>query len=229
MCYYYFPLVTKSTFMKRTSTLLAMAVFCTTQAAHAQIPTGSTLIGGNIGLVTYSSKDDNGNKLNKNTSFNISPSFGNAYKTNRIVGVNLSYSHNKSLSSNSYGGGVFLRQYKNIGKDFYLFGDESLNANYSKYTWVSSNGSASTEEKVKTFNSYISLAPGVAYDVTRKLQIEMLLSNLISLSYSNIKHAFTNTVAFTDYKENLFSFNSSLSLTQLSSISIGVRFVLGRI
>jgi hypothetical protein len=58
------------------------------------------------------------------------------YNNNRAVGFSLSYNHlDYSLNdqkTNGYGAGVFLRQYKPLGKSFYLFAQEALNFNYNK-------------------------------------------------------------------------------------------------
>jgi hypothetical protein len=214
--------------MKPKFTLLITVAICTAIASKAQISKGSIIVGGSLGLSTSTVKDDNGNKMSSNTTFSIAPSFGKAYKENRIFGINLNYSHTGDVDANSFGGGVFLRQYKSLSKNFYVFGDESLNISYGSYKYLGSNGTNPYVEKIKTTASYFSLAPGLAYDLTRKMQFEILLSNLLSLNYSNIKHDYDNNQIYTDYKENTFSLNSSLSLTQLSYINIGVRFILGR-
>ena len=100
--------------------LLTIAVLLIASTSHAQINKGVNALGGNLSFGTSSIK--NGNNSFTNTSLLISPSFMTAYKNNRAVGFNLSYQYSKSNNANQetngYGAGVFLRQYKPLGKVF---------------------------------------------------------------------------------------------------------------
>ncbi len=65
--------------------------------ASAQITKGSFLLGGGISFGEFKSESD-ANEY-KYSSFGISPSLGFAIKDNQVMGLNLSYSKNKSESA----------------------------------------------------------------------------------------------------------------------------------
>jgi hypothetical protein len=155
-----------------------------TSALRAQINKGSVLLGGNVGFSTNEATDTS----LKNNSVSLSPVIGTAVKQNLIVGISFSYGHGKNnltapsvqSENESYGAGIFARKYVPLGKGFYLFGEMGLNyLSFSDtYTYISQK----TEFKVQTIN--INLYPGLSYAVSKKLQLEVGLPQLITLGYS---------------------------------------------
>src|SRR3982751_2087954 len=108
--------------------ILSISISIFTLATQAQITKGTFVLGGNLGInrrdYTY------GNNENTGHGFSFSPAIGIATSENKVSGIYLNYWHNESNSSgdassegNTYGGGVFIRKYKSLGKAFYLFGE----------------------------------------------------------------------------------------------------------
>ncbi len=177
---------------------------------NAQTEQGRIQAGGNFGVSHY--KSDEPNPLQNYTGIAVSPSFGRFYANNRLAGIFINYTYNKNtepaLSKNSsVGGGVYLRQYKPVlSKAFYILLQESAGGAY-----------ITTKEplgKDHGFNTAIGLKPGIAYDITKKMQLEMLLNDLVSASYLHLK------------RTDQFALQSSLEGTPFNNLSVGFRFYL---
>lgn len=217
--------------------LFSLAAVCATFSASAQINKGSTYVGGNLGF--YSSKTNYEQPITdgKTSVVNLLPSVGFAYKDNRVWGVYLNYSHNESnvgtndvnATSNLYGIGTFLRQYKPIGKGFFVFAQENLAFSYTDDKAIQS---ASYVTETKSYQVSLGLTPGVAYDVSKKFQLELTLNNIFSAGYSHARQteALTGSSPYaTVYHQNNFNLSGNLGqLAQVGDIAIGARFVLGR-
>ena len=168
---------------------------------------------------------------NKQNGVTISPVFGKAIKENLIVGVNafVGIYDNKYLPDNgktesdSYGGGFFLRKYKNLGaSSFYLFLQAGLGATYNQYK---QEGPYTSANKQKTFNVGVTAYPGLAYAVSKKLQLETGFNNLVSLNYFHSKTESGNPAAVA--KTRGVNFSSSLS-NATNSLFMGVRVLIGK-
>lgn len=210
--------------------LLTAAIACTAITVSAQISKGSSYLGGGINYTNNNSKITKGVNQgeSKSNSLNIYPAIGFAYKENHVWGVFLSYGHNENssaqLKGNSYGLGAFLRQYKPIGKGFYIFAHEALGGTYS-----SSNQGGGVVMNTKSIGVNLGISPGFAYDVSKKFQLEIALNNLVYAGYSNSTTKPRD--AASDYKATTSSFNigSSLSsIANIGSLTIGARYVFGR-
>lgn len=197
---------------------ILLAVFTVTVATgvNAQIKKGALLLGGQLSFNSQKNESTAPNVYvsNSNSLF-ISPAFGKAVKENLFVGVDLVYSHGKYQTSSTskqlsdgYGAGFFVRQYKALGKGFYLFGQARVGGVYNKQAYtdqVQANNNSST----KGFTVQLGFYPGVSYAVSKKLQVEAGFSNLAALRYEHLKQTFANSS--TVYTTNSFSFSSSLS------------------
>jgi len=208
--------------MKSTSTLLILTVFTiATSTLHAQINKGSTALGGNISF--YSSTTEDNSVKYKSTTFFISPSLTSFYKENRAMGFQLEYAHSHSDSnstSNSYGAGVFLRQYKTLAKGFYIFAHEQLSYSYSKANYL-----PYTNGKFIQNAAAIEVNPGLAYDLNKRIQFEVLFFNdLFSASYSNSK----NISSIKTTKSSQFNIGANTGITNLTSLNIGAKIFFGR-
>lgn len=172
--------------MKSTSTLLILTVFTiATSTLHAQIKKGSTALGGNISFYTATSEQ---NSVNHRTStFYIAPSLTSFYKENHGVGFDVYYTHSHSDSNstyNGYGAGIFLRQYKALAKNFYIFAQEELSYSYSQGNFLPVNNGKITQNSAS-----IEVNPGLAYDLDKRIQFELLFFNdLLSINYSHQKN-----------------------------------------
>jgi hypothetical protein len=216
--------------MKKLLLLTALSVG-TAISASAQISKGATFLGGNVGFNTNTTKPNTGAET-KQTSLSISPSVGFAYKENRVWGVMAAYYYNKTKSdfnqdNQTYALGVFLRQYKPLGKGFYLFAEEAASGSYTKGKTEYTNSIDS-----KGFNINLGISPGFAYDVSKKFQLELTLNNLLYASYghSKVENTYPASPANNSVtKSNNFTIGSNLSnLANVNYLTVGARFVFGR-
>lgn len=217
--------------MKQTITLVVTTIFCFSISANAQINKGSIMLGGSIGgsLYTVNNPDTVSTKSN---GFSFQPVIGFAIDDNTFLGLSLLIggADNKyyqyDQKRNSYGAGVFLRKYKPLSKNFYLFGEGNLMYSHETYNYSSQYNNGS-EYDSKENSIYLNITPGVAYSLTRSIQLEAGLQNLLSIGYSSAEEN-AKTAGNEDYKMNSFSAGSSLNPVSLSSISIGLRFFINK-
>lgn len=207
--------------------LLTIAVLLIATTSQAQINKGNTALGGNLNFSTDKSNYDNGAKVT-NTSFLISPSLMISYNNNKAVGFSLMYNHSRysvlDQKNNGYGAGAFLRQYKPLGKGFYVFAQEALVFTYNKSN--SLNDSIVRLVQNKSYMVAFTVNPGLAYDVSKKFQLELLFfNNLLSAAYSH--HILSGTNLST-IKSDDFSISANLDASQLTSLNIGAKIFFGR-
>jgi hypothetical protein len=208
---------------------LFISALTITVVSHAQINKGSTALGGNLSFNT-SSVTSPQNKYT-NTSVTIAPAFISIYKNNRAFGFALRYTHEETsyfqLKTNSYGAGAFLRQYKFLGKGFYVFAQEALNFDANEFkTVLSSDVIIIADSKEKSIN--ITANPGLAFDVSKKFQLELIFfNNLLSAGYSHTTSKPDN-ISDPINTENSFFLNTNLDFSQISSLNIGAKIFFGR-
>jgi hypothetical protein len=214
--------------MKQTITLSIIAMLFFSLTSDAQINKGSIMLGGSLGgsFNNYKDPDTVAAKFN---NFLISPAIGFAVANNTIVGFSLLYvlSNNKyyaepELKGHSYGAGVFLRKYKLLSKNFYLFGEGELMYTHASYNY-SIHNSSFTEYDSKANAIGLNITPGIAYSLTHCIQLEASLQNLLSFGYSSTKEKARDTNQ-ESYKSSSVYLNSSLNPISLSGITIGIRF-----
>ena len=196
----------------KTKILLVALFGFTSFLLHAQIENGKVQIGGAFNFVHQKLGAD----AYTSTNINVSPSIGTFYKTNRLVGAFLSYGYNEyPVAVNSafvkeimrtYGVGIFFRQYKPVAQRLYLFFDES-----GGFTYLNETNSLPPSN---LYTVSVSVQPGLAYDITRNLQLEMSLNNLLNVYYSGGQGTST------------FGLSSSLRGNLLNSTGLGFRFYL---
>jgi len=207
--------------------LLTIAILLIATTSHAQINKGSFALGGNLSFSTLTSKSESFKQ--HQTSVWVSPSLITFYKNNQGLGFNLSYSHldsDPSGTSNSYGAGVFLRQYKTLGKGFYIFAQEALGYNYSKGSIDSTTSTSFVNSTSHELS--ISVNPGIAYDLSKRFQLELLFfNNFLSASYEHSKLEMQPNGA-NAIKLDAFSLGANLTASQLTSLNIGAKIFFGR-
>jgi hypothetical protein len=215
------------TFTMKQRLLLIIVLFVIAASANAQIQKGAIVLGGQLGFSSQSSKSTQ--NTSKTIGFGISPAFGKAIKENLVIGGDINYSYNKNepgvavvQKSNSYGLGFFVRKYKELGKGFYLFGQTRLGGSYQKQT---TKNNVQPSGNVETKGSFFQLAiyPGLAYSISKKLQLEAGFNNLGYIQYDHSKQTYGPTPN-DSIKTNSFSLGSSLS--NFSGLTIGFRVVL---
>jgi hypothetical protein len=87
------------------------------------------------------------------------------------------------------------------------------------------------EESKNTQNSIsISVNPGLAYDLSKRIQFELLfLNDLLSASYVSSKSPSVSNGNPSTYKSNQFSFGANdPGITNLTSLNIGAKIFFGR-
>jgi hypothetical protein len=195
---------------------------------NAQIKQGQSLLGGDISFFSLTTKQPAGNNyMTGETSFSLSPSFGKAIKDNLILGFDLTYFYTQSKNvdnvgyqstskTNGYGFGIFLREYKPLGKGFSVFTQERLGGSYE------TNYDAGVLDG-RTLNVNLGLSPGVAYAICRRVQIEASFQNVIAVNFAHDKDGVDPDIS----TNHSISIGTNLSGNALSSLVLGFRFLLG--
>lgn len=216
--------------MKKISILLFFTFAICYSSLNAQVTKGMFFTGGNIGG-SYQKMEAQSNDMSfEQKGVTISPVFGKVIKDNLVVGVDagISFYNSKQTTgtsnqkSNAYGGGIFLRQYKSIGKNFYLFLQSRLGYRFEKYD---NNIAGLNSQNYKRQIVNLSATPGISYAITKRLHLETGLGNLFYLSYmhENGNGYNSNTGK---YKTN--TFNAGVDLNAFSNLYFGFRFFIGK-
>lgn len=197
--------------------------------AQTDIGKGSVILGGDISFSSYKLTENN-TDTRKNSLFNISPAAGFAVKKNLFVGANLEYSlfNNEAISNaskirgNGFNYGVFVRQYKPLKHNFYIFLQGGVGGR--NYHEKLKNAQPGEIYDSKQFAVNASLSPGISYAITSKLQIETGLNNIVSIGYSETKTE--DNLNFVGVRKEA-SLNASTSLNNFSSVFyLGFRILL---
>ncbi len=212
-------------------TAIAAAIFLM-NSSYAQIEKGKTFIGGSVGF-TNSKNENSVTSYSKNNGWNISPQIGKAIKQNLIVGVQLVAGRsinetsgfagvNKNTSAN-YGLGFFARKYYPIGNKFMLFGEGSISGN--SITGDSKTGIVKTADN-SGWGINLNIAPGITYNVSKKLWLEASLTNLLNAGYANATTKQLSNSGQTLSESKSTAFNAGVSISGLQDFGIGVRWIL---
>ena len=210
--------------MNRILLTLALSLFI--MIANAQFQKGNILLGGDLSYATNTSSVTNTpGQTNSGGPFNIS--LGKAIKENTIVGVNLLYSTNTNdyqvgkYVSNGYGIGVFYRVYKNLGKDFYFFGQAGAEYDGSTAYSKDSTGHKSNNTTMNGGNIY--LTPGIAYKLSKKFFMELSIPQVFSVGYSSSS---TDIAPGLTQKNNSFNAGINFNSNPLTSLALGFRLII---
>lgn len=223
----------------RTKILLSITLFfCISSSINAQVDSGKIFLGGNIG---YSNSNINTQSSNnyKNENFGSTILLGKVLKNRSIAGVILSYSNSNNHAAgypdsnfyrtNQVNAGVFYRKYKMLSKDFYLFWETDLS--YSHITYKQGFNQNGSYNSTSNYNGGIfSFFPGLSYPLCNKMQIELLIPNLLSASFyrtSSVNSQGIPTVT-TKEKGSTFSVSTNLNSNLLYSFGIGFKLFLGK-
>jgi len=119
-----------------------------------------------------------------------------------------------------------MRQYQPLGKSFFLFAEEGLNGYSSKYNYPNT-----FPEPVISKESSINLSvyPGLAYAVNKKLQLELGLPQLLAITY--IKRTYHNKYN-QPAKPTKYSFigaSTGFSEYALGYLTFGAQWRIGKI
>jgi len=211
--------------------LLSLLIIFFFYSASAQFNKGNILLGGNLSYGSSKSTSPPNPDEQKSNSGNIDISLGKAIKENALFGVNISYggfsnmlgasvSPSKATSYN-YGLGVFYRVYKDLGKEFYLFGQAGAGFNGSSYSSTDSAGNKLSNGTAYGGSIYIS--PGIAYKISKKFFLELSIPQIFSVSYSN-SNSKSGSVS-TGSGDN-FGVSANFISNPLNYLGVGFRLIL---
>lgn len=213
--------VSKKQFYLLTAGLLLVCV------AHAQLKKGDILLGGNVSFGRSTSDPGSGSYPSSQTSYFLLPSIARAVKDDLLVGLNLTYSHSKGKTGspvaistqNIYGLGIFIRRYKTLGAGFALFAEGDLGGGYTLSNNYTEGGTKPPANKSYTINA--GFYPGIAYFISKHVQLETGLQNLAYIQYAHSKSGQVPT----EMKSSTFSVGSGLSQS-LGSFVVGFKWVI---
>jgi hypothetical protein len=207
---------------------LLLFFFAIVLCSQAQIKKGDILLGGNFGFSTSSSNPSNG----KQSNFNVSPHIGKAVQDNLVVGINLIYGHNSSSNmsytskGDFYGAGIFVRKYKYLGSGFSVFMEGGLGGTYNKQDNINPTGYTSNKTKTYSINAHFD--PGVAYAISKRVQVETGFQDLVTANYSHSKNTdydISTPGNSSNYSSDSFSLGANLS-SVLNNFIVGFRLLL---
>lgn len=199
----------------------------TSTVTHAQITKGMVLTG--VNLSTSSSQSESSFYDPHEVSyFNAAPSVGFAIKDNKMIGFWLSYGHHKSETeqsereSDSYGAATFFRRYIPLGKRFFLYGQA-----VAAFNVLDSEEIHESRREIKRESEVsLSLAPGVAYTLTKRFQLEAGIGSLLALEYEWDKSRSVSSTWISESKGSGISFSANAN--PRSELYIGFRIALGK-
>jgi hypothetical protein len=225
-----------------TKILLLPALLLTFFISNAQFRKNDIILGGqlyynyNSSSYNYSGAVPSTNEY-KNKDGNITISGGKAINENTVLGIYLSYLPSSSTNypslngdimlkyrNDGYGGGIFYRKYKNLGKEFYLFGEIS-----ATYNWSNKSGKDSADQELISGSSSTFAAilyPGIAYRISKHLFLELSIPDLIYIGYNKSNTLSHEGSSIMENKYNNFNITTSLSSDPLSFLGIGFRLIL---
>jgi opacity protein-like surface antigen len=177
-------------------------------------------VGGNFGFNTTSDKTDYGGIPSDKTSnygFSFTPNIGKFLSEKFAIGLALDISLSGNTSgvntetiskSSSLGGSVFFRYYAIKWDKFSVFGQANIGLAFSNSS-IKTGGS--TTDGPKTTKVYLSVYPGLSYDINAKLSLQTTI-NILSFGYSYI------TTKSGTYTDNTSSFNAGAGLSNIVSV-----------
>jgi len=197
--------------------------------ANAQFNKGGILLGGNISYASSQSDAPSpGNPEPYNKSGNFSISIGKAIKENAVWGLNISYSPSSNnyyynggslpvdQSNNIYSAAIFYRVYKNLGKEFYLFGEAGAGYIGTHQSTIDSYSGIKTSSSGNGGVAYV--MPGLSYKVSKKFFLDLSIPNVFYVSYMKNSAGYPNS-----YQNSIFIVSTSLSSNPLTALAIGFR------
>lgn len=212
--------------------LLLLVVVCSSiTISIGQISPGKILLGGSIGYNSNKSTQLPPPNLSSDySSLSSNIQLGKFIRENTAAGFFLSYSYyknsgqnNQSIKNSYSSAGIFYRKYQTLARNFYFFGEGDLSYTYSKNKQVGYQAPDVITNTVSN-GGVLSLTPGISYTVWKKLQMELLMPNIFSISYFHTKTNYNYTSASSE--GNTFSADVNLNSGLLSNFAIGFKFFL---
>lgn len=210
--------------------LLCFAIFfCAAITSNAQINEGRYLLGGSASFNSASAPQYSNPKYE---ALHTNIQLGKVVKDNTVAGLILSYSYfnnGPTNKSEQFSAGVFYRKYKTLANNFYFFCEgDAVYSHITSTQGIFQTGSNGT--KNWSNGAALSFTPGISYSVCKRMQMELLMPNIFSLSYSHLQteNTSTGTTFTSSTKGNSFSANANLNSNLLNNFGIGFKFLLGK-
>lgn len=199
--------------------------------ASAQFQKGNKVLGFGLNVQSSKGKNEGQNiQTSTNNNFQLSTELGFATKENRLKGffVGAGYSKFKyeisnqpSLTSESetvnFSGGYFDRLYKNLGKNFFVFGEGRASFNYWQQNFSLNN------PDIKQYGVSVGLYPGLAYKWNQRFLFEIRFADFVNAGYTYQEQKSNNNEKSS---QNSIGFGTSLGLGYLNNIGIGARWII---
>jgi hypothetical protein len=226
-----FAVSNKKPVMQKKLLILTLSFF-TCLLVDAQIKKDNWLLGGQVSF--GSNNTTSGNSEQKNNGTFIQLSAGKAFRDNHVFSgqasagfseVNFFNGVETGLQKNQdFSAGVFYRLYKNLGKDFFFFGQ--ANADFRWGNGETTFPSNVNNREFSSFGGSVSVTPGLAYAVFPKFHIELTLPGLFGIGYSRGKTTFPNASSPEEVTTNFNAFTSIGPGSQAGILGVGFRLVL---
>lgn len=197
--------------------------------SNAQFSNTSFLLGGQAAYSSVSTDNINYPSVNKSGNFNLQ--FGKTVNESTVVGITLLYGGNSSQTGDTtygsinknrnYGFGIFGRKYKQLAKNLYFFGEAGVNYVYGRQTITPMN--PDNEVVLTSASVQVAVMPGIAYNICKNLQIELLIPNVLNLNYKEETTKYPNPA---EIKNTYFNVSSSLQSNPLENLGVGFKFLL---
>lgn len=182
---------------------------------------------------TYKNHYDDLNYKSQSGTINVS--IGKAFKENKIVGFNFSFSpirHSNylngldtiNLTFNRFDLGLFYREYKKIAKDFYFF--SQVDGAFITANQTEQYKNASGNVKASQRGGFISVTPGISYQVFKKMHLEITLPNILGIEYLVTKGASEIPQVKNSKQEQFLFYTNFKNNTGLGYLGVGFRFII---
>lgn len=213
--------------MQKLLTLFVFSIFVFT--ANAQFQKGNKVLGAGLNFQTGSTKSTTASYHSNGSSLNLLLELGYEKKENRINGFFASTGYSKSknedisVPANNYnsnnffsGVGYFLKIYKPLVKDFFIYGQGRGGIYYNKQTGNSVN------QNYEQYTASIGFSPGLAYKWNNRFMLELNFADVATIGYSQAENKSTNG----KYRNQNFFLNSGLNLGYIRDFGIGARWII---
>lgn len=211
--------------------VLALLCILFFQCSDAQVQKGSTFIGGSF---SYSHDKSEGDPTyGKSSSWYVLPQIGKAIRDNKIVGIQLKFSGAKNWggnspnvtenSNNSYGLGIFYRQYVPVYQKLFIYGQASAG-----YAYLDGKDELQNIRLRKRTGSTtdLSMSLGLSYQAGRKIWIEAGIGSLLYVAYTHQKIQDLDTQGQVVDSRKYSNFSANVNLNSFSNLTLGFRFIL---
>ncbi len=210
--------------------LATVLVLLLLNRVEAQFAKGTYLTGADIGFGANTADNLQGS-VSKATSYRFGAAVGKTFNGSRFWGVRINFNASQSklgdvvgTRSNTLGGGVFMRQYVTIAKDFYAFGQASADVGVGNNKSLQPN-TTNLVTVARSTNVNLSVAVGASYRIYKKMHLELSLPNL-ALTYYQHMRSFNNAGNVSGKSSHFGLETAFANNSGLNNVGLGFRLLL---